>query len=513
MAITGEIKDNIDRGTLFGIYCFAEKALKIKWYFPIPAELGKVIPQNKDLVIKPFSYKSAPFYAMHLGLLSSALPLQLRHPYLRTGNSKTTPMPNHTQNSWPRLYGKEHPEYFGIRKDGSSSLSHGKHNAFLCLSNPAVLKQMIHNIEIFDETGNYYPWGARKNAPQNNYIIFGYTDSTKICCCKKCKALQNKFKKQHKNNDYLGEASDYIFAFVAKYAEAIKRKWPKRKLVVLAYRKYTRPPINISLPDNVEVMLCLTQPISVQNNNQAFKTQSDILEKWYNLLGKDKSRLTIWDYMCYPNRYLDVPIYYPGTLSRWHNFAKGKISGIFNNGMSHWRKRYNSKYPQQVIRTNMAVFMVWFYAKWMWNPNIDRDEMIKTFCDDLFGKASSYMQEFYKTLCDCWDGTHEYEFVNRNNLPAFTLKKFSKDNQTTPFALYVKHWKQCSPAAPPYTIDWEAFPDAKALRKIYPPPKIARLKSLIEKSIALSPSDSIYRKRLNWFYDDAFKVFLEKYSR
>lgn len=473
MAITGEIKDGVDNGTLFGVYNFAERVLGIRWYFPIPEELGRIVPDRSDIKIKRFQEKNAPFYTMRRGFLTVKIPAELKHPYLRTGSS-VGPMPNHTQENWKRLYGKTHPEYFGVTKDGKSSLeisrTKGGHQSqsFLCYSNPAVLERMIKNIENFDKTGDTAPWGGKVVAPQGKYILFCPDDTHKTCCCETCA----KFKKEHPTpaEDRLGENSEYIFSFVAKYADAIKKRWPDRILRVAAYQNYERPPVGVKLPDNVEVMICLMQSASLNNNDEIYKNQKEILEGWYNLLGKDKKKLMIWDYMCWPNGWIDTPVIYPATLAKWHEVAKDKINGVFCNGLSH---TYDGKTPEGKLRTNMTVFMVWFYSRFLWNPDIKRDEMLKEFCDDLFGDASADMQEFFKTLCDCWDNTHQY-----------------------------KCWGT-----------WKSCPEESDLRKIYPPKTVGHLKSLIKNSIEKAPVGSIYRKRLEWFYDGAFKNFLEEYSK
>jgi len=335
IAITGYVSNkNIDQGTMIGVYAFVEKVIGIRWYFPIPEEIGKVVPKKKTIALIPYEEKSAPFYKMRLGLLTYSLGAKIRHPYLWEGSTEG-PMPNHTQEKWRHLYAKDHPDYFGLKKDGQSSLGNkratsGQSRAFLCYSNPKVVEQMIRNIEEFDRTGDGTPWGSKGRWPVDNFIQFAPDDTGQRCSCKKCRKLW-----ENSTQDRFGKSSEYIFTFVAKYAKEIKKRWPNRRLRVLTYQDYERPPKNVKIPDNVDVMICLMQPISVQQRESAFKRQLQIIDDWYNLLGKDKERILIWDYMCWPNCWLDEPIYYPRTLNKWHDQVKDKVSGIFNNGMSH----------------------------------------------------------------------------------------------------------------------------------------------------------------------------------
>ncbi|MBL8991735.1 MAG: hypothetical protein JNM63_00245, partial [Spirochaetia bacterium] len=87
-AIYGEISNGFDRGILFGVYRFAEKVLGMKWYFPEPDGLGRVIPQKKTLVLDSWREKSAPYFKLRYGLISQAISNREKTgPYLLEGSS------------------------------------------------------------------------------------------------------------------------------------------------------------------------------------------------------------------------------------------------------------------------------------------------------------------------------------------------------------------------------------------------------------------------------------------
>ncbi len=186
VAIVGEIsQEGIDRGTLNGIYRFLEDTLGIRWYFA-PEEMGAVIPPSSSLnVPDDFSLSGHPFFPYRMGGIShwQGEVAQQWHPALRFGSSKGMGA-NHTHENWYKYYGKEHPEYFALKEDGTRAVtsdraSSGQNRSYLCFSEPGVLRQHIENVDEYFKTGNDKPWvgGVR---PQGNNIPFGPNDVSKI---------------------------------------------------------------------------------------------------------------------------------------------------------------------------------------------------------------------------------------------------------------------------------------------------------------------------------------------
>jgi hypothetical protein len=134
---------------------------------------------------------------------------------------------------------------------------------------------------------------------------------------------------------------------------------------------------------------------------------------------------------------------------------------------------YEKQSTKEKAQVDMTVFMVWFYSRWMWDPDLNKNKMLKQFCNDLFGPASKEMQEAYKLMFECWDNAHKYRTWGR----------------------------------------WKSAPNKEDLKKIiYPSDKVAKIKSLFEKASSKTQKGSIYHKRVDWFYN-AHKSFLKKYSK
>jgi hypothetical protein len=81
------------------------------------------------------------------------------HPVLRFGTS-TGLRSNHSMENWHALYGESHPEYFGLREDGTRAItaervSSGQNKSYNCFSEPGVLKQHLDNVDDYYKIENF----------------------------------------------------------------------------------------------------------------------------------------------------------------------------------------------------------------------------------------------------------------------------------------------------------------------------------------------------------------------
>ncbi|MCB9769913.1 MAG: DUF4838 domain-containing protein [Candidatus Omnitrophica bacterium] len=138
-------ENNPDVGTLFGVYEFIERYLGVRWLWP--GDLGSYVPKSDtvelwtvDEIVPPsldfrsivwsriravaiggqklseederlgFSQEVAENYGQALQVLLR------RH---RMGGMDVKPPTGHAFSGWWKRYGKEHPEWFALRKDGT----------------------------------------------------------------------------------------------------------------------------------------------------------------------------------------------------------------------------------------------------------------------------------------------------------------------------------------------------------------------------------------------------------
>jgi uncharacterized protein DUF4838 len=462
IAIIGDIEPNgIDRGTCFGVYRFLEDQLGIRWYFP--GEMGTVVPKHKQLIVpKNYTVSGKPYFKYRIGGIGHWQKKQARnwHPVLRFGSSKGVGA-NHSMEGWARLYGKTHPEYFGLRKDGTRAITlrrvgSGQNQSFICFSEPGVLKQHLDNVDDYYATGKKRSWSCR---PRGNWIPFSPHDTRKYCVCDKCKKLLT----VGPDRKRWGATSDVVFDFVSKYGKGVKAKHPEAIISAMAYDHYQLAPYKIKhLPDNIAITLCLI-PTWIQMSHPGVQKRNDKLtEKWFNLVNRNPERLIIWDYFCYPNCFFLAPTEIPHILKRNINNLKGKALGVFNNGFNPRTKAGNP-------RLYLTFRIVWLLHKLLWNPDLDLDKARYDWCHDLFGPGGAKMEEFYKLLEDRWEKT--------------TWK-------TQPKVGYIGE----------YGIFFET----------YPPDVTTKLIQLYNEAILNTKSGSIYRKRLEWFKKKAYGPFFKK---
>lgn len=462
VAISGFVaSDKEDKGTLYGVYKFLEDIVGVRWYFP--TEMGTIVPKHKTLIVSnDYKAEGKPFFQVRIGGISHWTKKVARdwHPVLRYGMS-TGKVANHSMESWNKFYGKTHPEYFGLRKDGTRAIttkkvSSGQNQSYMCFSEPGVLKQLLKNVDDYYEKGDKSTWTHK---PHGNFIEFGPHDTRKYCLCPKCKSKLTLGDDRWRH----GETSDVVFELVQKYAVGVKKKHPEAIICAMAYDHYQLPPLKIKrLPDNVQVTLCLIPTIIQTNHPGVKKEYRKNIEDWAKLVNNRKDRLIIWDYFCYPNCFFLAPTEIPHLLKDDINYLKDKALGIFNNGFN---PRTKSKDP----RLYLTYRIVWLMHQLLWNPDLDLEKAKNEWCGDLFGPASGKMNEFYTLLEDRWEKTVW---------------------KTKPRVGYVGE----------YSIFFET----------YPPKVVNKLENLYNSAIEATTPGSIYRKRLEFFKNKAYAPFFAK---
>jgi Domain of unknown function (DUF4838) len=459
VAIIGNIAtDGKDLGTLFGVYKFLEDNIGVRWYFP--GKMGTIVPKKNAIVIAAdYQASGKPFFQYRIGGISHWRKdiAQEWHPALRFGSSKGNGS-NHSMENWHALYGKTHPEYFGLSKDGSRGItskrvSSGQNQSFICFSEPGVLKQHLANVDDYYKTGNKSTWSANT---QGNYIPFAPHDTRKYCLCPKCSAKLTLGNERWRH----GETSDVVFDFVKSYAEAVKEKHPEAVICAMAYDHYQLPPLKIkTLPDNVELTLCLIPTVVQMNHPGIRKNIRKEIEDWSRIVNKRPDRLIIWDYFFYPSCFFLAPTEMPHILKEHINFIKDKALGVFNNG-------FNPRLHANNPRLYLTFRITWLMHQLLWNPDLDLDRAKHDWCYDLFGTAGSEMEKFYTLLEDRWEKTVW---------------------KTEPKAGYVGE----------YSIYFET----------YPPKVVRELEDIYNSAINATESGSIYRQRLEWFKQKAYGPF------
>jgi len=173
--------------------------------------------------------------------------------------------------------------------------------------------------------------------------------------------------------------------FAKRMCQAVKKRWPDKKVIYLPYWNYQECPTKLDFPDNLVVQVAMTTwPMPLRAQPEIRKGSIGTLRAWRS---KACLPVTVWDY-CVSWTY--GPYQYPHVVRDFYPEVKSIVAGSFLNGMNlgEW--------------TNTApTLYVWM--KSMWNPELDVDAVLDEMCRRLFGKAGATAREMVRLECDLWE--------------------------------------------------------------------------------------------------------------
>ena len=365
LILTGEAP----RGTLYAVYEYLEW-LGIRFWTATEIK----VPSVKTLNLPEKSYRYAPPIPVRvLGIYECRyLPahrarMRLHNPIFKSeeewgGSIKLI-------GSWHTFdkvflpaakYLKSNPEYFSLREGKRIG---GQLVGQLCLSNQEMRKVFLTNVRT--ELKKY-------KAPK--FISITQNDNDNHCQCVNCLAMDKKF----------GGPSGTMLDFANYIAKTLEKDYPELIVQTFAYRYTQTPPQNIKAHKNVSIFYCtlsrdLTRPLSDTTREPNAKIAKDLL-KWSNIT----NQIDIWDYAASFLTYFS-PMPNLRVVPEDIKFLRDNkvhMLQIQGNGL-------NKGNPEdfQALRT-----YVW--AKALWNPNLNVDNVIKEFVEDYYGKAAPVIMEY-----------------------------------------------------------------------------------------------------------------------
>ena len=362
-------------GTLFAVYGFLDSKLKVRWLYP--GEEGVYIPETKNISFKDGeTYRRTPHFIW--GWLRKSnysavnqnprMPKAWRFPEAaekqitrdmasftkRHRHGRITPINyGHAFVKWPERFSKTHMDYFGVSPYGKPGIPSMPKYAKLCLSNPAVIDQII---------ADWKAKGARK------YLNICPNDGTAgFCHCEKCMALD--VRKPGEN--FYAHLTDRYLNFWNRVAKRAIEINPEVMLVTYVYTFYRHPPRRekIEYPDN---MLCGMVPILSEDSGALF-------EAWK-------------------------------AVGMRHSFLRPNDTHPASSLMRGMEKRIYDKY--QAARKSFKLYGVdydgtlgvksrdlehYVVARMIADPDLSFDTIIDEYCS-AFGKAKDMVKNFYTTV-------------------------------------------------------------------------------------------------------------------
>ena len=360
------------RGVLYGVYEILERFGGCRWY----SSWHCVIPQREVFSIPVIDETQTPAFALREpfwfdlfdGDLAArnkangnAMRLEERH----GGHSHRFGGGLGSCHTFEKLlpietYFDTHPEYFSEVK-GQRIKQHSQ----LCLTNPDVLRIVTSNV-----------LACIRKDPGADFYGVSQNDWRNPCECPACRAIDERE----------GSHAGTMIAFVNAVAEAVEKEFPNVIIETLAYQYTRKPPKTLRPRHNVMPCLCtiecdFSKPLDVSTDAQNTNFVNDI-RSWHAI----SPRLYLWDYTtnfrCY-------------TAPSPNVFAlQGNVKFFRDNGVNYLFEQgaYQGRHGE------FAELKAWLLAKWLWNPDLPAEPLLKDFFEGYYGAAAPLIRKYFDEL-------------------------------------------------------------------------------------------------------------------
>jgi hypothetical protein len=174
--------------------------------------------------------------------------------------------------------------------------------------------------------------------------------------------------------------------FVKRMCEAVKKRWPDKKVLYLPYWNYTECQDEVVFPDNLEVQMC-TMAFGLMRQLEPRARMEKSLREWSKKVG---GRVTTWEYSHRLPEWTCAPVQYPHLVQDYYRANRDILAGSFLNGgmIGEWSTAATTGYC---------------WMKVLWNPEVNIDAILDTLCDRMFGKAAAACRELLRLECERWE--------------------------------------------------------------------------------------------------------------
>jgi hypothetical protein len=449
---TNNIDHEVDRGTLHGVYEFLERVVGYRFFIHIPKDLdlGIVTPAVKTLTM-PADYQlelapDFPFRAAVFATWGDRLAwMRVTREAAGVGSGTGFPGINHTDAFFGERFFADHSDWAALKSaDGT------RDRYYPCYSQPGMVEARAQAIQdVYDGKGG---WFGEHGHPGPKWIAFEPADLWDIkglCVCERCRA------QYQLERGRFGRNSNLLFRHGVKFAAEIARRWPDKRLGMLAYEGHMLPP-NFDLPENLDVQVCMMWSTTMGKEPYWHERNLQLMRDWSKKVGGSRERLYVWNFYCYPAYFTNAPLFFPHNLQKWFQDTYPISGGEFVCP--------GGNPPQYEIT------MAWLWHRLMWDRNADVDALLRDQCTTFFGPAGATMEKVYQTLSDRYENVH-----------------------------WSRQFDECY------------IPPDQMYGETYTREAVKVLRKLLDDALAASPRDekNIYRRRVVWMREGFEPFFAE----
>lgn len=304
-----------------------------------------------------------------------------------------------------KTYYDAHPEWYALI--GGKRVK----GAQLCLSNLEMRKQLLAEVSA--------KLKSRKDAGAFElggitYVSLSYLDNNRFCKCQECNDLLARW-----GGSRVGPLLD-----LCNYVAAgIENDYPLARILTLAYWDWVEPPKKMpcELHRNVYVTIC-------QNGNKALpvRVQETLMQRLTQWSKITAGRLAIWDWdACFRNYITPYPIYHLYA----DDFKTYRELGV---------KRVNTQMEHGAVFADFVELRTYLYAKLLWNPELDTDEMAKEWIDHCCGNGATEINAYYRLLENAVWGDEPKKRITRVRMHGYNTGRgwLSAENLAKSFLLF-----------------------------------------------------------------------------
>jgi hypothetical protein len=385
-------------GTVWAVADFLERFVGVRWYWPVDLG-GRTVIQATSLVIPPVHYSDQPVFRLRgyyprdgwklpakardsdqapLPFPPGAIPdgvarvnMRTYLPLVRAGCSWPYTIKVHEPQNLqhlPKTFRKENQDMFALKKDGTRNFR------MFCYSSPKTLKYLLDGCQRVWDNGGTASWVT------STCVTVSPGDEAVACSCPDCQKTYVRG-----GGTWIDGPSLIMATFVQRMCEAVKSRWPDKKVIYLPYWNYDTCRREVQYPDNLVVMSAMTTyPMPLKAQRENFE---EAIQRLRGFRAQACVPVTIWDY-CVAWTY--GPYQYPHLVRDYYQAVKGISAGAFLNGL--WLGEWTNTAPTMYV-----------WMKVLWNPDLDVDAVLDEMCRRLYGKAGPTARELMKLECDVWE--------------------------------------------------------------------------------------------------------------
>lgn len=360
------------KGSINAVYAWL-RILGAEWY--MPGEIGQVMPHHADIQLPEIDLLTQAYYPLRSMMFYGKNFFQSSQEeviwQLQMGLNRNAGImgiaPSGHGITWVIQrdeFAKEHPDYFALFNNNRAVT--GEHKP--CLSSPGLFQS---NINFVNTVFKNYDVPSVGIMPPDGY--------TMTCQCELCKG------KATLERGWRGQISDYVWTYVNNAAKEIYKTHPDKFIISSAYGSYSEVPLTIDqMSPNLRI--AIVQARREFNDNDKREAITKLRNSWLEKLPKGTRPLMTWDHHLWAREKSlpHMPVYQMHAID-WDLKASKNIS------QGDFTEVYRDKDDAHMIVDNINLFVT---ARLLWNPDLDVDKIIDTYCTNFYGPAAEPVKQF-----------------------------------------------------------------------------------------------------------------------